>query len=1086
MTLPIPPPPNTQALTCPDFRPPPLDGSLTYPELFDWHLTRTPNHPIFVYSDDLGAEHRILWPEGARGIQSAARIVRQAVDGDEDVAPERPTVVAILSTADTFTFFAVLVGIVRAGHTAFPISVRNSPQAVAYLLEKTKATHMLLGSEPSIKGLAEESFECLAKMQNSVPKTFPMPVFGDLFRGKDWDNLVPLSFKRPKMEDAAIILHSSGSTAFPKPITWTHYRMLQLAVRPCNSRHPSDFGERDLCGLRLASHSVPMFHGMGMMLTGWTASVGLVLSSFRPQTPAMQPTPETVMRGAIHTKSDIIFCVPTFIETWSRQPECVRHLKSIDGVVFSGGPLNKAVGDALTAEGISIFMFFGCTESGIYNNMFPKSIGKDWDYFDIAECVNTKFIPDGFGNAELVVLPNNFVLPCVLNSEFDGAPAYASKDLLTPHPSKPGYWRVFGRVDDQIMHSTGEKTNPGPLETILNQDPHIQSVVIFGRGRFYAGVVVDPKPELRFDPMDGNARVTFRNKIWPSVERMNNFAPQHSRIFKEMILVSKPSKPFTYTAKNTARRQAIINTYDTEINELYKEVEETSQPDADIPLDWTTESTILFVRSIVVSVLRRTLGDDDDLFQMGCDSLQATWIRNTLLNALRKSTEVDTRGIPMNFIYEYPTISMLSNFIQSLTHSGNSETLQTKGRVEAMHEMVSKYSEEFPMHRPSRCSDARSGECVVLLTGSTGGLGSTILSSLIECPDVSCVYALNRKGNLPLEQRQRKAIVERAIDLSLLSCPKLVLLEGDLDQDGFGLSSLTFGKIKNRITHIIHNAYSVNFNLSLPSFEKNVTLTRRLVDLALSSPSSTPPRFLFTSSVGVLRNYGGDGPVVESPVGASSAIGSGYSESKWVCEQVLMNAVEKTTLTPVIIRVGQLCGSSKNGFWTTKEWVPAIFKSGAHTGSLPDLDGDVSWLPVDIAGKAIVEMRDSDTRILHLAHPKPVSWTSIFQPASNLLGVPLVPYDLWLQSLKESSSSSEAENTAIHLIEFFESIATQNRSIASGRTLPKDAMGLPAISLTQALKESIALRECAEIQTENIERWLTSAGLVLKSSNLRD
>lgn len=37
---------------------------------------------------------------------------------------------------------------------------------------------------------------------------------------------------------------------------------------------------------------------------------------------------------------------------------------------------------------------------------------------------------------------------------------------------------------------------------------------MFGRGRFYPGVVVDPKPELRFDPVDEAALADFRNLIW--------------------------------------------------------------------------------------------------------------------------------------------------------------------------------------------------------------------------------------------------------------------------------------------------------------------------------------------------------------------------------------------------------------------------------------------------------------------------------------------------------------------------------------------------------------------------------------------
>ena len=35
------------------------------------------------------------------------------------------------------------------------------------------------------------------------------------------------------------------------------------------------FGERDLTGQRLAFHSLPMFHGLGMMQIGWTVGMRL-------------------------------------------------------------------------------------------------------------------------------------------------------------------------------------------------------------------------------------------------------------------------------------------------------------------------------------------------------------------------------------------------------------------------------------------------------------------------------------------------------------------------------------------------------------------------------------------------------------------------------------------------------------------------------------------------------------------------------------------------------------------------------------------------------------------------------------------
>lgn len=48
----------------------------------------------------------------------------------------------------------------------------------------------------------------------------------------------------------------------------------------------------------------------------------------------------------------------------------------------------------------------------------------------------------------------------------------------------------------------------------MNQDPHIQAAVMFGRGKFNAGVIIDPRASFAFDPADQEKLVEFRNKIW--------------------------------------------------------------------------------------------------------------------------------------------------------------------------------------------------------------------------------------------------------------------------------------------------------------------------------------------------------------------------------------------------------------------------------------------------------------------------------------------------------------------------------------------------------------------------------------------
>lgn len=84
-------------------------------------------------------------------------------------------------------------------------------------------------------------------------------------------------------------------------------------------------------------------------------------------------------------------------------------------------------------------------------------------------------------------------------------------------------------------------------------------------------------------------------------------------------MVAKPSKPFEYTAKSTARRQAIINNYAQEIEALYATVDASTQSQIPPPLEWDIVSTTDFVRAVVNKVLIHTVQDHEDIFHHGCD-----------------------------------------------------------------------------------------------------------------------------------------------------------------------------------------------------------------------------------------------------------------------------------------------------------------------------------------------------------------------------------------------------------------------------------------------------------------------------------
>jgi thioester reductase-like protein len=94
-------------------------------------------------------------------------------------------------------------------------------------------------------------------------------------------------------------------------------------------------------------------------------------------------------------------------------------------------------------------------------------------------------------------------------------------------------------------------------------------------------------------------------------------------------------------------------------------------------------------------------------------------------------------------------------------------------------------------------------------------------------------------------------------------------------------------KLRASVKVIIHNAWRLDFNLSLSSFEPNVRGTRHLIDLALTSTHAAHVRLLFTSSISVTQSWPRGEPFPEEPQDdARWSVGTGYGEGKYVSEQV--------------------------------------------------------------------------------------------------------------------------------------------------------------------------------------------------------
>ncbi|TFK88243.1 acetyl-CoA synthetase-like protein [Polyporus arcularius HHB13444] len=1058
------------------FKPPGLDTDLTLPQLFEFHAEHSPEHPVFVYADDEQREHVIRFPEVYRGIRKAATLVAphysrfadRYAKSREVKSDGEPPVIGILANADAITFYTFKLGLMYLGLTPFPISTRNSAIAIAHFVRTLGIRQMFVSGDPAMQRLARDTNALLSE-EGKEFELVPMPDFEDLYGPGGDEELVPMGEVSP--HKTCIILHSSGFTALPKPI-----RFLDKNFRKWGTFFY--YGQVDMCGVRMGGQANPMFHGMGSLMITWTVYTGVVFTMFKPSTPPVLLTPEVLLDSLVATRSEMVYCVPALIEAWARAPENMPRIKTLRAITYAGAPMNKQIGDRLAAEGIALIPFYGSTEIGAAVRLIPDPQTMDkseWDYFEISPHIDLRLIQQEGqpGIFEPVAFDSPTFTPNVFNMTIEGRPAYATSDLMQQHPTKKHLFRVYGRADDQLILSTGEKTNPAPLEAILLQDPHVFACLMFGRGRFQNGVLIQPK-----DPLEATDEVKleeYRNKIWPSIEKMNAYAPAHSRIFKEMIMVTKSSKPLEYTAKGTPRRQVCIAAYADEIDALYKRVEESSQTDLLPPRDWAPETVHEYVRDVVKKVMKNiALQDEDDIFQHGCDSLQATWIRNTIMHALRSASSIDIHGIPSNFVYANHTVSKLAAWL-SATYSGKlvDKDAERAASIERMRALLDKYSAGLERHCPEKAANGQAnGQFnaateTVVVTGTTGRLGSHLLAQLLQRPDVRRVYALNREssGSIDaLEKRSREAFKLWGLDESLLASEKVSLHAVDLARPHFGLSEALYNEIKNSVTQIFHNAWRVDFNVALPSFEPLIAGARNLLDLALNSPLPGGPRILFVSSISSLRNHQGSFPAEETiDVDPALAYGTGYSESKWITEQLFARAAENGLKT-TSVRVGQVSGDQRTGGWSTTEWVAVLVRTSQRLGCIPSREEGLTWVAVDVVAATLQEMVDSDERALHLVSPRPVHWNTVFVPIAERLKVPVVPYPEWLARLNKSAAVAserpgvEQHDSAHNLLSFFKHAGL------GGASIP--------LSLEKALRWSKALANVRPIDSDDALRYV--------------
>ncbi|KAL1592893.1 putative NRPS-like protein biosynthetic cluster [Nothophoma quercina] len=953
-------------------------------ELCDSPLIGYPKKGVTDYEDHSALALNKYADAAAEALQ---RRGLKKVDASLDKAP----VVGILAHSG-LPFIITLLGLSRLGYASLLLSTRLAAPALIRLLELAECNTLLTTSH----------FHSVLEEVKSEQGTTVL----ELLKHEEYYGVDAPAFHRtydPHKETTKniVIIHSSGSTGLPKPIYLTN--------RSCIAAFSTNLDRKALM-------TQPLFHSFGFYETFRSIYSGKPMYYFNYAFPL---TKQNITATLEAVRPDLLFCVPYVLKLLGESEEGIKSLAKIDLVMYGGSACPDDLGDMLVKNGVNLVANYGATETGRLSTSVRPAGDHAWNYLRILPEVKQYVLMDEIapGIFECVAL-DGLRSKNTINSD-DPPRSFRTRDLFVRHPTNPDFWRFVSRLDDRLTLYNGEKVLPIPIEGRIRQEGLVKEAVVFGDGKALPGVLI-----VKADSAAHLSDADFLDQIWPAVEDANSRAESFSRIPKELIIVLPADVTYAKTDKGTFIRAQVYAQFKDQIETAYANFESGDDEVGTVVLPLPELEAYLLQR--FQEHLGVQLSATDDFFALGIDSLQCM----KMWSLMKKELDLGGRQsqLGQNVLYETGNVQALARHIDGL-RTGNAE--QAKDTYQVMRDLVAKHSSFKTYNEEFRTAPTLE---TVVLTGVTGGLGAHLLAQLVRDPKVSTVWALVRASSEHNAlERTLQSLSSRGISLSTEEICKIVAVPSDLSKPDFGLGASRFLQLRSSLTLVIHSAWAVNFNISVESFEdQHIKAVPNFINLCQSTTHGSPARFYFCSSVSSTGGTPRPGTVPETPVRDIAHVqGTGYARSKYVAEQIVRNGMRDAGAQARVLRIGQLVGDSKVGEWNTTEGIPLMIQTAVTLGALPQLDEEMTWLPVDYAASIILDVcqpsraearaTDSDL-VYHVLNPTRFHWTRDMLPALAAAGLEFesLPTDQWMDRLRNSDRDPK-KNPPIKLLDWFES-----------------------------------------------------------------
>ena len=356
----------------------------------------------------------------------------------------------------------------------------------------------------------------------------------------------------------------------------------------------------------------------------------------------------------------------------------------------------------------------------------------------------------------------------------------------------------------------------------------------------------------------------------------------------------------------------------------------------------------------------------DNVFDIGgADSLDILSINSRLF----------TQGIKLNTqdFYKYPSVRELASFYINQTTNTNTNT-----KVE---EIITPKATIFPT--AINTNDLHFSFKNVLLTGATGFLGIHILNYLIEHTNSKIYCIVRRTRNIEPEKKLENMFeFYFSKDYYKNNKKRIVVIEGDLSEEKFGISEKDYTFLQKTIDCIINTASNTRHYGSLSTFKKaNIDTVQNLITFA------KPAKILLNhiSTTTVSGNYLVNNDLSYTYTENDLYIGQDYKSnvyvySKFEAEKLVL-AAEENGLNANIFRLGNLMARFSDGCFQRNKLDNAYYTrliALTKFGFLPNnlKNEKLEFTPIDDAAKAIIkllEIPNLKNNIFHIFSDKLIS-----------------------------------------------------------------------------------------------------------------